>query len=1369
MNLASIFWLSLVAQDPVPSVEEIVRKIEERNRPLGALEAEIEVEGGFIVQSEGARVISQKPGRGRLRARPGEFAAWDLAFGTPDEQSVILSTIHAAEGSAFRVFLLQPSKRKFLTVAGRGSIATDYVTAVNLPVYTALLLDATLQPRSFLKGKSVVAREEDLLKLTRVVQIPFQKERVALTYWIGSDWMFRAVDAEFGEKKYRAEVKETVDVKGVRVPSQVEYLCGEDRVLYRFAKIRAVERVELPSWAQWKELPVLLPPALEGFEQKAKKEPSFEAYLGWATYLMFKRIEGAIFWFGLFGGDQELEHYVKLREPLERARELKKDSVVANESLALAYLGLGEEKAFRALVNESPTPLACLLAAIRDEEAGRGDDALAWLERPSEGLFDRIRTGMRGRLLLQKAATAREFLEIFRRERAKAALDDLEPPPYLEIEIEGLFQAKLSLRVRKGGLWGRTDEDCGELEAVEDPEIRLALARHWAKSKRWEKAEEEYLKVFRPELSAEATAAVFGSEGTMLRLGKRLLEAEGKETTIIAVCPLLLATAAERKDGIVARLALERVLRHLNGLDRKTTIGSFEAKLFCTAIARATRAGMDVSSLLTALLEHLPRAFFSDRPQVTPELLEAIRAVSGGDETKLFLLILERLHPDEPMLRDLGVDKASFRSFLRNRVDSNRAGRDDYESLAHLVASDFNSFEKRFPADLDEDMARLARGVEKFPDADQALEILGDFHYVGRQAYRKAADFYAKALEIRLDQGRMGSMYGTGGARAEWSRGHTFTLRLAIALRAAGDGAAGKKIIERFRTHPRASEYPCTDKAIADMLFLLDPTAALRFLVTKYAKERTLGNAGAVDGFLEEQGRHFEAYAWGVATGQPREKNRVQALLVAASETRFEAKIDPLLFEAHQGEEKLRSVEAEWRKGLGGAPAARDGWIAAQLAEALRLLKKGEFTINPAEDRSLIPFLRRLVTAGQAKAAAEIFLAACDKISNPSSYYPTLAELAGGDHELLYRLIAPIGRGLESFESVGLSPAQALALALTRIQDEKYDRHDFLLVADFVRKHPRDRDDLRSFLERGAERFPEEGRIWESLGDDHYAGGRFAEALPAFAQASECTSFGAYTGFEWRANHDKYAPEQHLPIKIAWAAVASNRKEEGSRTLDRFVDRLARLLAKQQEKKFSEGTDVPSGSFAFGVAYEMVGDVPRARRAHARGFRSVLASTKWKDLVPGSHFPSRSLNANVIRFAGLLERSREPILAGIVLELLSETFPSGWREEEKRAVDALLARLKPGPEAVVRRYAARLEGTADAAMQKRVEEWVARLRADSVEERDRAMAELSRLGPESAAALKNHVDDATIGKAVIAILVPWAKDAAVREIVAWAQ
>ncbi|MBI2931260.1 MAG: hypothetical protein HYY16_06385, partial [Planctomycetes bacterium] len=568
-----------------------------------------------------------------------------------------------------------------------------------------------------------------------------------------------------------------------------------------------------------------------------------------------------------------------------------------------------------------------------------------------------------------------------------------------------------------------------------------------------------------------------------------------------------------------------------------------------------------------------------------------------------------------------------------------------------------------------------------------------------------------------------------------WSRFDPPLVKMAHAWRQAGDPARGFAFMERCKG--------LNGDEIRDARAILDAKAALKDLLARFPHVRSREHWEKIHMLLRNEGRWLEAAAWcalPMSTTDEASEARLSVAYGLLDDAAQPTALAPELLEAATEGERARMKEverelAEWqRQDL----PERERIAARTIAAALRTSETRSDTPN---DDAVLDLLQRLAARGDREPAFELL----DSLSGKSTlaehrFLNMLHMLAGDDKPLLYRHAILHVNHSHDLHATGLTSEEALRFACGRADAGTAIVQDFLVIALCARGALAERDDLAPYLERGVQTFPDHANLWEALGDDHYASGRFAKTLEAYHRSGQCTETASW-GVLLTAVGDKFHPEAPIATKIACAALECGDTAGGVAALDACWAHVRGFY----------GTE-------WGGAYARLGQLDKARSLLAPSLTAVAHD----QIASNSPYLHAELEA-CVRLAEALAGSGERVPAFLVAEVTAgackKLVP---RDDLHRRAKQLLERLTVPAEDVIDWLCARGAPLTDE-HSRTVVALVARLSSDDPAERDNASSALRRLTPSVAPALKKHAAGAPpeVRGRLTDILLDWAREAVI--------
>lgn len=673
MSLAvviALFWL----QDPA----QVIDQIRKQNEPIRTLACDVEVEAtgtGWF-----SSLLPPGLAVGRMEFVNGQRLGMDLFLRAPGELAFV-SVVAFPDDLAAK--LLRFDRGDLPLFAGRGAQHCENLAFGLEPDLSLFLMDANLLPERALSGGFEVQKEGGRLVLRRRLPPNAFGQRLRYAYTFDpQSARVEAVMIEGGFARLEARVEEFEQIGGVPVPRKVRW--SVDRgpgVEVTFRNFTAGVELRAPEWLNDPCLPAFTEESLKAIRRRMDQQKDDARAI---THYVVA---------GFSGSARPPESPVEL---LERALQLRPESIVVKELLAFRRLGTSEGERFLQQ-HAGASPVLATLRAVRLLEAGKPAEAREALRQVPAGI-------VRRQIAFCLDAAEAKQAEDFERLVADAPLGLLQ-----QIEVPRELAARLEERPASAA-------------------VRLLLARHCAAAREYERACRHYLELiptrWYPRLKAELADLVRKAKQRAAPLLERLLNEEADPG--LGVILAFIRFAAGDRDGAL------KAVRQVVASEGPGTLAPEDLP----EVKGVAEALLDAGDRELAF--EFARSVLSACPLLEELQEEVIHRVCGDNRDKIYDLLKRVRGADWYDFERFEIAPDQVVDYARQRIAARRATLEDFRWIARFVKRDPKAQEG-----LAED---LRKGTEQFPKDPEVWEGLGDASYAAG-AYKEALEAYRRCLQ----------------------------------------------------------------------------------------------------------------------------------------------------------------------------------------------------------------------------------------------------------------------------------------------------------------------------------------------------------------------------------------------------------------------------------------------------------------------------------------------------------------------------------------------------------------------------------------------------------------------------------------------
>lgn len=458
---------------------------------------------------------------------------------------------------------------------------------------------------------------------------------------------------------------------------------------------------------------------------------------------------------------------------LEYLSKHPQDSVAQEMLLGLGVL-LGDRREVEEQLKQISDPAIRIGMALRLEQENAAEAALALLQTAdATGPLESVKRRTLLRLSFSAAKTVEELVE-----RVKAANAEV-------VEAANVLQpfalARMgTIEMEPTLITSKSKEFIEELKAhASIKAIALGLARHFARLNEGKEAARFYEMILGDEPTVTALLSELEAVARTLSDAKPIVEcvvARGsRDPGVLASFALLRLEAGDRE---AASTAVDQILEPETFRGDASKLGPLAEKLF----------DVDLKDSSRRILERYVKSL----GYLNQDQIRIVKKVLGEDRDRLFDVARLVRSNGTYVLNQLGFNNKDILSIVNKRDESGTAGEPDYGIICELVRT------RRVSAEAG---ALLSKAVEKFPEAIDMVEALGDARALEGQ-WADAAKHFARTAQLMIDGKRPRQQRGYSSSQQIENRPFqpmdSLVIKLAMAFGKSQDVPGGQEWVDKL-------------------------------------------------------------------------------------------------------------------------------------------------------------------------------------------------------------------------------------------------------------------------------------------------------------------------------------------------------------------------------------------------------------------------------------------------------------------------------------------------------------------------------------------------------------------------------------------
>lgn len=759
-------------------IEDVVKLIESKNEGLQSFTCDATLNGysGFMGLPS---VMLMKVGY-----KKGELFTID-AFSSDRTQQTFGTWAYLSEGFAYKVAFSASNFQEAFLVAAKSPRTTRmdaFAMYVGMGLHL-LIVDSNVLPKTVFPAKPKMGKEKigDVEYITVRVSNAMAAlvgRQLSIVYFVNpTTGRVDQVKLVQSGSETIAVVEKWHDLGGVQLPAVIalkqpnfdQRAIGSIRYFNYDTKAPA-----RPYWVDDPNLPEVTSESVKSLERKIEKDKqNATLYLQSANVLQIGS-------FIAFGGENLMPEFKKLAT---KAYELKPDSIIAQEMSAFAALATRDDELVKKIFDSGKaTPGSLVLKAMQELVDSPKSVAKTVEPLPEDGILGVVRQRVTLKAKLASAdgdefvKIVEEALSLTDTERALALANDLEAPI---VNHWGGMQME-------AGIFADRDKALGEklIESKNDF-VKLVGVRGLVRLQENKLAGKGY-----NELSKND--ALFARLRREFELFVRRAPAEAGDLVLKIVqsgtndAPLLAAFAVRQfeSEKDKAKETCTKIIKALQSVGENHWIPQNDMNALKALLEKLIE--LKEAQLATDVLSALAKCMsFPD-----DSMRDIIKKATAGDKEKMYDIVKRMRYADIYYFQRFGVSENDAFDVIQRRAEKDALEESDYRVVTKFVRRQKRSAEA---------LELLKKGVEKFPEATDLLESLGDCYFLNK-LFKEAIQAYEAAHKREL-AGKTSPHSVISYSSHQIEEFHPtdgLVVKLAWAYMRSGDKEGAKKAVRNF-------------------------------------------------------------------------------------------------------------------------------------------------------------------------------------------------------------------------------------------------------------------------------------------------------------------------------------------------------------------------------------------------------------------------------------------------------------------------------------------------------------------------------------------------------------------------------------------
>lgn len=759
-------------------IEDVVKLIESKNEGLQSFTCDATLEGniGFMRLSSGMLL--------KVGYKKGELFTIDV-FSSERTQQTFGTWAYFGEGFAYKLAVSASNFQVAFLVAAKSPRNTKmdaFAMYAGMGLHL-LIIDSNVLPKTVFPAKPKIGKEKigDIEYITVHVSNAMAAlfgQQLSIVYFVNptTGRVDQVKLLQFGSETV-AFVEKWHDLGGVQLPAvitlkQPKFDQGPSgSIRYFNYDTKAPAK---PYWVDDPNLPEVTSESVKSLERKIEKDKqNATLYLQSANVLQIGS-------FISFGGENLMPEFKKLAT---KAYELKPDSVIAQEMSAFAALATKDKDLITKIIDSGKaTPGTLLLKAMQELVDNPKNVAKTVEPLPEDGILGVVRQ----RLTLKSklaSADADEFIKLI---EEALGLKDTEQALALANDLEAPIVSRWGGMQMEAGIFAGRDKALGEklIESKNDI-VKLVGARGLVKLQENKPAGKAYNELSKSDalfakLRREFEAFVRHAPAEAGDLILKIVQGGTNDVALLAAFAVKQFESEKDK----AKEACARIIKALQSVGENYSIQQNDMNMLKALLEKLVE--LKEAQLATDVLMALAKCMFYP----DDSMRDIIKKVTADDKEKVYDIVKRMPYADIYYFQQFGVSENDVFDVIKRRAEKDALEESDYR-----VVTKFVRHQKRAADALE----LLKKGVEKFPEATDLLESLGDCYFLNK-LYKEAVQAYESThkRELAGKSSPHSAIYYSRQQSEGFRPTDALVVKLAWAYLRSGDKEGAKKAVQNF-------------------------------------------------------------------------------------------------------------------------------------------------------------------------------------------------------------------------------------------------------------------------------------------------------------------------------------------------------------------------------------------------------------------------------------------------------------------------------------------------------------------------------------------------------------------------------------------